>query len=61
MSGNVPEEGRSPEIMVSSTVLKAAKKELRTLMKQKLSNISSDSVDAQSKLNHLKLRLILLK
>jgi hypothetical protein len=60
MSGNVPGEGRSPKIM-ASPVLKAAKKELRTLMKQKLSNIPSDSVDAQSKLNHLKLRLILLK
>jgi hypothetical protein len=61
MSGNVPEEGRSPADMVSSTALKAAKKELRALMKQKFSNISTESVNAQSKLNYSTLRFILLK
>ncbi|KAH8783612.1 hypothetical protein BGZ57DRAFT_758357 [Hyaloscypha finlandica] len=34
--------------MASSAVLKTAKKELRTLMKQKLSNVTSESVNAQS-------------
>jgi len=48
MSGKVSVEGRSPEDMASCTALKAAKKELRTLMKQKLSKISTESVNAQS-------------
>jgi len=36
--------------MTSSMALKVAKKELRTLMKQKLSNIPPESVDLQSKI-----------
>ncbi|KUJ10342.1 nagb/rpia/CoA transferase-like protein [Mollisia scopiformis] len=34
--------------MASAAVLKAAKKQLRTLMKQKLSSIPAESIDAQS-------------
>ncbi|KAE9363074.1 5-formyltetrahydrofolate cyclo-ligase [Stipitochalara longipes BDJ] len=34
--------------MASSVMLKTAKKELRTLMKQKLKNISADSINVQS-------------
>jgi len=37
------------EEMTASIALKAAKKELRGLMKQKLSTINQDSVNAQSK------------
>jgi hypothetical protein len=36
------------EVMASATALKAAKKELRSLMKQKLSIISKESIDRQS-------------
>ena len=36
------------EAMASSTALKAAKKELRSLMKQKLSAIPKESIDKQS-------------
>jgi 5-formyltetrahydrofolate cyclo-ligase len=38
--------------MASSTALKVAKKELRTLMKQKLSNVSCESVNAQSRIQY---------
>jgi hypothetical protein len=44
------ESALSSESMASSVVLKAAKKELRTLMKQKLSSISTDAVNTQSRL-----------
>lgn len=60
MSGHLPEESHSPENMASSAALKAAKKELRTLMKQKLSNLSAESVNAQSKLSHFALEFKLL-
>ena len=36
-------------ILASAMALKAAKKELRTLMKQKLLNLTSESINAQSK------------
>jgi 5-formyltetrahydrofolate cyclo-ligase len=49
MGRNLCQRDRSPGDMASHTALKAAKKELRTLMKQKLSNISSESVNAQSR------------
>jgi len=45
------DEGNKVEAMASSAVLKAAKKELRSFIKQKLSNISSESVATQSKRN----------
>lgn len=38
-------------MMASATALKAAKKELRSLMKQKLSAVSEESIDAQSNLD----------
>ena len=36
--------------MASSAALKAAKKELRTLMKKKLSSLKPESIEAQSEL-----------
>jgi len=48
MDGKVSEERRNPKIMTSLTALKAAKKQLRSLMKKKLSNISSESINTQS-------------
>lgn len=47
------EEGEHPKdtnTMASSAALKTAKKKLRSLMKQKLSTISSESINTQSKL-----------
>lgn len=49
MAGNEAEAGQDPESMASLAALKAAKKELRTLMKQKLSNISAESMNTQSR------------
>jgi hypothetical protein len=54
MAGNELEEARNLQSMASLTALKAAKKELRTLMKQKLSNVSAESVKYQSESIHLK-------
>jgi len=38
------------QVMASSAALKSAKKELRSLMKQKLISISKESISSQSKL-----------
>ncbi len=54
MARNELEEARSSQSMASLTAVKAAKKELRTLMKQKVSNVSAESVKHQSKSIHLK-------
>jgi len=40
--------------MASAAVLKGAKKQLRTLMKQKLSSIPAESVETQSRLGNPK-------
>jgi hypothetical protein len=51
--GESHEGNRNPgraETMASSAALKLAKKELRSLMKQKLSTVTPESVNAQSKL-----------
>jgi hypothetical protein len=42
------EEQACQEAMASSTPLKAAKKELRSLMKIKLLGVSKESIDTQS-------------
>jgi hypothetical protein len=47
------EEDTSEE-MAASTALKTAKKELRSFMKQKLSTVSQDSINVQSKFGHWK-------
>jgi hypothetical protein len=60
MAGNELEEARTLESMASLTALKAAKKELRTLMKQKLSNVSPESVKSQSEFIHVKSSIMLL-
>jgi hypothetical protein len=60
MAGNELEEARNLQSMASLTALKAAKKELRTLMKQKLSNISAESVKYQSEFINLKRSIMLL-
>jgi 5-formyltetrahydrofolate cyclo-ligase len=39
----------NPEAMASAAALKAAKKELRTLMKKRLSNVSPESISSQSR------------
>jgi hypothetical protein len=59
-AANESEAGLSSESMASSAVLKTAKKELRTLMKQKLSNVTSESVNAQSRFLHCRLRFFVL-
>jgi hypothetical protein len=43
------EAGLNSETMATPIVLKTIKKEVRALMKQKLSKISAESVDAQSR------------
>jgi hypothetical protein len=43
------EKGNELEKMTTSMALKAAKKELRYFMKQKLSGISKDSISSQSR------------
>jgi hypothetical protein len=45
-------EDSQGDTMASSAALKAAKKELRSLMKQRLSAVSKQTVDTQSKLVH---------
>lgn len=60
MAGNELEEARNLQSMASLTALKAAKKELRTLMKQKLSNVFAESVKYQSEFIHLKRSIMLL-
>lgn len=46
-----PETGDSePSAMSSAGALKAAKKNLRTLMKIRLSTVPAESIDAQSRL-----------
>jgi hypothetical protein len=50
VAANKSEQDLISENMASSVVLKTAKRELRALMKEKLSNISSESVYAQSRL-----------
>jgi hypothetical protein len=40
----------NPEAMASAAALKAGKKELRTLMKKRLSDISPESINSQSRL-----------
>jgi hypothetical protein len=45
MAGDEVEGGQDTESMASLVALKAAKKELRTLMKQKLSSIVAESVE----------------
>jgi hypothetical protein len=59
-AANESEAGISAESMASSAVLKTAKKELRTLMKQKLSDVTSESVNAQSRFSHCRLRFFVL-
>jgi hypothetical protein len=46
MSESFP--ARNPDTMAAAVALKVAKKELRSLMKKKLSDISSLSVNTQS-------------
>jgi hypothetical protein len=41
--------GNIPKAMASAVALKAAKKELRSLMKKRLSNVSPESIRTQSR------------
>lgn len=50
-------EEDTSEKMAATIALKAAKKELRSLMKQKLSTVSQDSINTQSKSSHRQLSL----
>jgi hypothetical protein len=43
------EVGDNPEAMASAILLKAAKKELRSLMKKRLSDVSPESISSQSR------------
>lgn len=52
MAENKSKSGLSPESMASLAALKVGKKVVRTAMKQKLSNVSADSVNTQSTLIH---------
>jgi hypothetical protein len=52
MSTSESIEDRGLDDMASQAALKTAKKELRSLMKKKLSEVSSSSVDTQS-MNHI--------
>ncbi len=48
MKAQEGQQGLNPESMASATMIRAAKKELRTLMKHKLSMISPESIKHQS-------------
>ena len=54
MAGNIQEDSKA-ENMASLLALKAAKKELRTSMKQKLSNLTTESINGQSRYSRMTL------